>query len=469
MRMKISINIFCYLWFLACLGACSDKDSDNAIEPSCSISADGKEGTRINVEQSASTLTVSIESNLAWTLKSDAEWCRVSAIAGVATTVGNPKKMEITVDRNLQESSRTAKLRLTAGTASAELEIVQAAFVPVDETEWETATTAVYNMHVGWNLGNTLDSYGTGIASGSAPSVYETAWGQPVTTPAMIRKFKEAGFNAIRVPVTWEPHMDANNMVEEVWMKRVEEVVNYVLDADMYCILNVHHDTGTNGWIRADWNSYPATGVRFKKLWEQIAARFQKYDKHLLFESYNEMLDLNNDWNGTSADGYKALNALAQDFVDVVRQSGGNNLLRNLVVNTYCAGTGASMLDSFVLPTDVVEDRLLAEVHAYIPYSFALDEESPVVTFTGEGEKEIDEIMSRLNERFCKRNIPVILGECGAVDKNNMAERVKQAAYTVRAAKQYGIVCFRWMGLLDRSTLEWSEPEIVEAIIQNAK
>lgn len=119
----------------------------------------------------------------------------------------------------------------------------------------ESARDAVAHFGTGWNLGNTLDSnsandgwigkYGAKRADGSiSPSVWETAWGQRVTTKAMIQKIKDAGFNAVRVPVSWEEHMSTTTPygVSDIWMDRVEEVVTYVLDSGMYCILNVHHD-----------------------------------------------------------------------------------------------------------------------------------------------------------------------------------------------------------------------------------
>lgn len=84
---------------------------------------------------------------------------------------------------------------------------------PINAQEFESATDAVRNMQVGWNLGNTLESNSGDTTnmwiekwSQRKTSDYETAWGQAVTTQALIHLFKEAGFNAIRVPVTWYPH-----------------------------------------------------------------------------------------------------------------------------------------------------------------------------------------------------------------------------------------------------------------------
>jgi len=58
-----------------------------------------------------------------------------------------------------------------------------------------SAIDLVKEIKIGWNLGNTLD----------APT--ETAWGNPRTTKAMIEKVREMGFNAVRVPVTWDTHI----------------------------------------------------------------------------------------------------------------------------------------------------------------------------------------------------------------------------------------------------------------------
>ena len=143
---------------------------------------------------------------------------------------------------------------------------------------WETVQSALKSIHAGWNLANSLDAVRNDLPYGSKVSDFETGWGQPVTTPEMIHMMKEAGFNAIRVPVTWSQHMDEGGNVRKEWMDRVEQVVKYVLDENMYCIVNVHHDTGTDGWIRADWNTYLGAKDKFRKLWKQIADRFKKYD-----------------------------------------------------------------------------------------------------------------------------------------------------------------------------------------------
>lgn len=148
---------------------------------------------------------------------------------------------------------------------------------------FETAAEAVKNMGVGWNLGNTLDANGNGVHQGLDS---ETYWGQPVTKPELMKMMKEAGFGAIRVPVTWYNHMDSNGKVDAAWMARVKEVVDYVINNGMYCILNVHHDTGDDSknssiihWIHASMNTYNNTKTKYENLWKQIAETFKDYDQ----------------------------------------------------------------------------------------------------------------------------------------------------------------------------------------------
>ena len=153
--------------------------------------------------------------------------------------------------------------------------------------EFETAKDAVKNMGVGWNLGNTLDANDAN-KTWTSTSQHETCWGQPVTKPELMKMMKEAGFGAIRVPVTWYQEMDSSGKVNAAWMNRVKEVVDYVIDQGMYCILNVHHDTGADSqtfksWLKASGDNYKANKDKYEYLWRQIAETFRNYEKPLLY------------------------------------------------------------------------------------------------------------------------------------------------------------------------------------------
>lgn len=343
----------------------------------------------------------------------------------------------------------------------------------VDSEGWENAALCLKNMGTGWNLGNTLDANGAGTAG--EPSKWETYWGQPVTKPELIKMFADAGFGAIRVPVTWYEHIDADGNVNEAWMNRVEEIVGYVLNNGLYCILNVHHDTGADSgtfkaWLHASESCYNNVSAKYKKLWEQIATRFNKYGGKLVFESFNEMLDPANTWNDPK-DGtaFAAINKYNADFVATVRATGGNNARRNLILNTYAASTTDKTLQAFVLPEDSVEDHLCVEVHSYAPYNFAMNEESSQTTFDASCESEVTATFERLNKYFVNEGIPCVMGEYGATAKRAETEMGKQAACYVKNGCRYGIPCFYWMVLsdgADRSVPKWTKPTLKDYILQ---
>lgn len=339
---------------------------------------------------------------------------------------------------------------------------------------FETAAECAVNMKAGWNVGNSLDSTGSWIG-GDDPESFETAWGNPVITQELIHAVQESGFNAVRVPVTWFEHMDENGKVSEAWLARVREVVDYVMEEDMYCIINVHHDTGggNEAWLRADSEMYEnGMSERYAYLWEQIADYFKDCDERLLFEGFNEILDRNSSWGGSDMENYRVVYQLNQLFVDTVRASGGNNACRNLIVNTYGASSAGSQVGGFWLPSDSAENHLLVEVHIYDPADFCGGEKA---TWEESDEKVLDTIFERLNSEIITRyEVPLIVGEFGTQDhfetEEYIAERVKYTSYFVSAAREYGITCFWWddggsMKIFDRQSAEPYCRPVIDAMI----
>ena len=383
-----------------------------------------------------------------------------------------------------------------------------------DDLSIQSITDAMAAMNPGWNLGNTLESNSGDLEnmwieaySSRTTQDYETAWGQPVTTRALIHMFKEAGFKAIRVPVTWYPHMGKLTVttgqnaagewkgfwdpeknwtgtdVDAVWMARVKEVVNYVIDEGMYCILNVHHDTGesTTAWLRASEEVYEAQKERYEALWKQIALEFRDYPQTLLFESYNEMLDPYSSWcfasyatknrydSAVANSAYKAINGYAQTFVNTVRATGGLNASRNLIVNTYgaCSGAGTwnnhlkDPLKNMALPSDSVKDHIAFEIHSYWDVS-------------SNQESSVNDMFSALASNL-QTKAPVVIGEWGVTSDLSTSAGMQNAAdfaeMFVRKAKAAGCPTFWWMGLsdgADRSVPKWTQPLIKDAIIKGS-
>ena len=342
----------------------------------------------------------------------------------------------------------------------------------------ESAAQAVKNMGIGTNFGNCTDVVAMWMNMNSnSVTDFEKAWGQVPTTKPMVDFLKQNGFNSVRIPVTWFQHMKADGTVDEAWMNRIQEIVDYVIDNGMYCILNVHHDTGADSddvkhWIKADEANYKENKEKFEYLWTQIATRFKNYDHHLVFEGYNEMLDANNTWNAPKdASSYKGLNGYAQSFVNAVRATGGNNETRNLIINTYAAACGDAALDNLSIPTDKVEGHIAVEVHTYSPWDWFTKGK-----WDASCSKEIADMFTRLNSKFISKGIPCIIGEYGthgskSVSKNSSASEIQaaadQAADIVKQAKAYGVATFYWMSIFDgtdRSVPQWTLPTVVEAM-----
>lgn len=329
----------------------------------------------------------------------------------------------------------------------------------------KTAQEVINEMGAGWNLGNTLDSANFQkeyLNTEKSISYYETLWGNPVTTKSMIDTIKKAGFKSIRVPVTYYDHMSKDGTIDTKWLDRVEEVINYVLKNNMYCILDIHHDTGlyTGGtYIVADADKFEENAEKLRKMWIQIGNRFKNYDDHLIFEGFNEMVDKNKtyDWNS----GYQhtlTVYKLNQVFVDTVRSLGGKNATRFLAVSTFGSITDDQKLSTFTLPKDTAKNKIILALHDYAD------------TTSG-----IDSMFQRI-EKHCKsRNIPVILDEYGMYKTNfkTEEERAKMTSYYVSKAKKLNIACYWWdngkkeeYSIFNRNTLTWEYPKIKDAIIK---
>lgn len=341
----------------------------------------------------------------------------------------------------------------------------------------------VSQIKVGWNLGNTFDAHRDGNVGDEM--TIEKYWCGCYTTPEMIQAIKAAGFNAIRIPVSWHNHVDKDFTISTQWLDRVQEVVDYAIKLDMFVIINAHHDTHKD-FFYPDSEHFDQSQRFVTAIWSQIADRFKDYDNKLIFESINEPRLAGTDvewWFNTAderiLDAADCLNRLNQTFVDTVRAAGGCNSDRFLMVPGYAASADGCKREFFTLPTDTVEQRLIVSVHAYTPYSFALQMPG-VKEFKLEELAEMNDItffMNQLYTRYVSQGIPVIIGEFGALSKNNLQDRVDFTAYYVANATARGMPCFWWdnnaftgngelFGLLNRQKLEFPFPEIVDALMQ---
>ena len=293
----------------------------------------------------------------------------------------------------------------------------------------------VKEMGAGTNLGNTLESCGTWIGT-SSTSNYETAWGQPVTTQEMINGMKAAGFDSIRIPVAWSNMManDGTYTINEKYFNRVETVLNYALNADMYVIINIHFDSGW--WARFGSKTEQERKdamTKYKTMWTQIANRFQEYSDRLIFESANEelgtRLNSTDDYKGSGYYAkddldslYKLTNEINQTFVDIVRSTGGNNARRFLLIAGYDTDISKTCDLRYKMPTDTIDSHLMVSIHYYSPATYCIAD-NPKNSWgydaswgTDKDIKALQGELSQMRISFVNKGYPVIIGEYGVTD-----------------------------------------------------
>lgn len=333
-----------------------------------------------------------------------------------------------------------------------------------------SSTELVREIRIGWNLGNTMDATdGFGLST-------ETSWGNPRTTKAMIDKIREGGFNTLRVPTTWEKHLGPapDYTIDPAWLNRVAEVVDYGINNRMFVILNLHHEE----WHFPSYANEAAAIRILTKVWTQIAERFKNYDEHLIFEGLNEPRQKGtaDEWNGGNREGQEVVNRFNAAFVRTIRNSRGNNPLRHLMIPPYAATSSTNAWDNFVIPWD---NKIIVSIHAYTPYDFALN-------ISGTSDWRLDNsadtgaityLMDSIHRYFISKGHPVIIGEFGAMNKNNLRQRTNWANFYVKTAKAKGIPCIWWdngiingdgelFGLLDRTNCTFYYPDLVNAMMR---
>ena len=311
------------------------------------------------------------------------------------------------------------------------------------------AQTWCKNVVMGWNLGNSLEAEGT-----------ETSWGNPATTADMIKAIKGEGFNAVRIPVRWGQHCDMSTMtIDEKWLSRVKEIVDWCLAEDMYVIINTHHDL----WLEHYPTNAKKTELNEKlgKLWTNISTAFADYDGRLAFAGLNEV-NAEGDWGLTpTQENYDVTNSFNQTFVDAVRATGGNNAQRNLIVQSYrCNPTMG--LTNLVVPTDPTPNRLSVEFHYYDPYSYCSGAAGSYnywgIAFSDKGtvtpdgnEKSLANFFLTIREKWWEQGLGVVIGEYGCSCHYTTADKATQEANMqyymkclVSEARKNGFAAFVW-------------------------
>ena len=455
--------------------------------------AAGSESQQVSVKQTAAdgllveapepvtaeggTVEISLTTNGDPEVTCGVDW--ITRVQTKANMAGRTYSFNVDKNESYSATDRIGRITFTLGTLVETVDVVQR---PSRTYNWvgmnSDALTLAKQMYAGINIGNTMEVPGG-----------ETGWGNPRVSKEYIDGLKAAGFNAVRIPCAWDSHIinQETNEIDPAWLDRVSEVVGYCRANDMYAIVNIHWD---GGWLEENCppEAQEANNAKQHALWTQIASKLNVYDEYLLFAGCNEP-------NVENAEQMAVLKSYEQTFIDAVRATGGNNATRCLIVQGPSTDIDKTLNLFGEMPTDVVTGRLMLEVHYYTPWTFCgLEADADwgrMAYFWGEYEVEgsdrnsgygADDVIAafeKLEARYVHDNIPIILGEYGAmvrtVGENQEAHDLSRQSFTevvTREAKNHGIVPFFWDGgtfvMIDRYTGTVSEHYAYDGLMQGA-
>lgn len=299
-----------------------------------------------------------------------------------------------------------------------------------DVSAWDAAR----QMGVGVNIGNTLEN----------TTRWETGWGNPEITRAYVERLAALGFKVVRLPVAWDTYAK-NGRILDYQLARVGEVIDWIIGAGMYCVVNVHWD---GGWIDKGRTFGAEAERKYPAYWAQIASYLGDRNEKLLFEALNEETAF--EGAGSTRQAFATLTHVNQLFVDTVRKSGGNNARRLLVVTGYATDFAKTASTDYVLPKDPVPDKLLISVHYYTPWPFAgmTRDESwgrmRATWGTPADYAELEKLFDLMQGFSARNDIPVFVGEFNASDRKETPSRIRWMTAVKDAALKRKMVPVLW-------------------------
>lgn len=296
---------------------------------------------------------------------------------------------------------------------------------------------------------------------------YEMGWGNPRIIREHFTAIYRAGFETVRIPVSWEEHIDENGTIQNEFMDRVQEVVNMALECKLYVIINTHHEE----WLNLSFDNREKVKQHFSVVWKQIATRFQDYSERLIFEGLNEprLRESTYEWNEGTPELRSFVNELNGIFIRTVRGTMGNNRNRYLMISPYCNRVHEDSLKDLIVPDD---ERIIISVHLYQPSKFC-HETDGFGTWNPDEEEwsKINKSFALLYEYFLSKKIPVVITEFGCADKSNIQDRIRWTEDITKLCHAFHIPYIWWdngssFRLLDRQTCGWVYPGIVQALTE---
>lgn len=427
---------------LAVFPACGDDShgDEPQVEETLTVSVDQKALNFSYKGGDEERKTLVVKSNKFVKAVCDETWCSL-----VASTGANGEyPYTVTCSTNTASTPRTATIRIVQVTKELATVTVTQEGRPA-ATEIDTKATI---WGLGWNMGNQFDAQNNGVSS-------ETAWGNPACTAATFAGVKKAGFESVRIPVTWLGHIGEapDYKIEDAWMDQVARAVDYAEKADLKAIINIHHDgADSKYWLNikeatASEEKNQAITAELVAIWTQIAKRFSDKGDFLAFEIVNEIHDGGWGWGDNRNDGgkqYAVLNGWLEACHKAIRQEGGNNATRWIGIPAYCTNIDIAIGGSLV--TSYFDEKTAVAVHCYDPYDFTLANKIDQWG-TASDKSTLEKTLKKLDTHFISKGIPVYIGEFGCTQRAKDADehyRLEYLEYFAKVARKFGISCFVW-------------------------
>ena len=362
--------------------------------------------------------------------------------------------------------------------------IISILLILLSITKKKTAKEIVKEMGIGWNLGNTFECYNS-LINFKNQDKQITQCGNPIPTEKMIASIKKYGFKTIRLPVTWMNFMDSSDKVDSEWISMIKEVVKWITKSKMYCILNVHHDGESGNWL--------SEGLKAKNkyinLWSQIAKEFKDFNEYLIFESMNDGVYLKD--NGQY--DYLTLLEINQAFVDTIRNSGGKNSDRLLLIAGVWRNPESTCSPDYGIPIDPMNKFAIC-FNYYKPEEFCLEPDDEPWTYkdyqgqiqiispltkwgTREDYEYLINIFENIKNTFLEKGIPVIINEIGVLtEQKKEIKSIREYLFTEfsMTLAYDGVVSCLWdtskktignMNFYDRENDKWYDNKIKDFFI----
>ena len=303
-----------------------------------------------------------------------------------------------------------------------------------------TAIQLVNDMGIGYNLGNTYNC--CNIAEGKYSENEEIKLlGAILPTKNILKEIKKNGFKTVRFQVLYSNYIFNNENINSEWIYKIKELIKLIYQLDLYLILSINH---TNQF----WNSEKKNSKdKYINFWTKIANELIKYDEHLVLESTYEIgylayLDKKYDYFEDK------VYYLSQDFINIIRDSGGSNIKRLLIIPMISSEYELSFFDfdyfDYKIPKDPF-NKLAISMNYYFPLEEynSLNILEPVNLYNKLGYydslspimewglyhnyKNIITNFELLKTKFIDKGIPVIFGEVGILNdyikRNNSIEQ----------------------------------------------